>query len=255
MTDGRMLEGQVALVTGASSGLGERFAQVLAHAGAKVAVAARRGDRLAALVERIESAGGTAAAIELDVSDAASIPSAVDEAAGKLGAPVQILVNNAGIAIARKSINLDLADIDRMLAVNVRAPYLLAREVSRRLIEAELPGRIVNISSIGAFVHEGHVPSAFYSMTKTAVARMAEVLAVEWAAHNINVNAIAPGFFRSEMSEPLIAARGEALVERMPRRRYGEPSQLDSALLYLVSPHSEFVTGTCIKVDDGQMSR
>ena len=248
-------DGQVALVTGASSGLGERFAETLAAHGARVAVAARRTDRLAALVARIHDAGGTATAIKLDVADAHDIPAAIDRAAADLGAPVQILVNNAGIGVTRPSVSLGLEDIDAMLNVNLRAPYLLAREVARRLIDAGLPGRIVKLSSIGAFVHEDRVPSAFYSITKTAMARMAEVLAVEWARHHINVNAIAPGFFRSEMSGPLIEARGEEIAARLPRGRFGEPRQLDSTLLYLVSPESEFVTGTCIKVDDGQMSR
>lgn len=249
------LGGQVALVTGASSGLGERFALTLAANGARVAVAARRADRLAALVARIRDQGQFATAIELDVNDAEAIPAAVDLAAAELGAPVQILVNNAGLGVTRASVELEIENIDAMLGINVRAPYLLAREVARRLIEAGLPGRIVNISSIGAFVYDGSVPAALYSITKTATARMAEVLAVEWARHHINVNAIAPGFFHSEMSAPLIAAHGEEIVARMPRGRYGEPHQLDSTLLYLVSPESEFVTGTCIKVDDGQMSR
>lgn len=251
----KLLQPQIAMVTGASSGLGARFAYTLAMNGARVIAVARRVDLLNRLVGVIQEAGGEAVAMPLDVADADAIPNAAEKAGRAFDQPVQILVNNAGIGVTRESIDIELDDIDQMLSVNVRAPYLLSREMARRLITAGLPGRIVNISSIGAFVHEGRVPSAFYSVTKSAIARMSEVLAVEWAQHHINVNAIAPGFFRSEMSGPLIEQKGDKIAAGLPRGRFGEADQLDSTLLYLVSPQSEFVTGTCIKVDDGQMSR
>jgi NAD(P)-dependent dehydrogenase (short-subunit alcohol dehydrogenase family) len=252
--DPTLLAGQTALVTGASAGLGYRFATVLAAAGAKVAVAARRIDRLDALVEQIRADGGEATAIQLDMGDADQIPAAVDKAHAALG-PVSILVNNAGIADSAPSIEQDLYAIDRMLAVNVRGPFLLAREVAKRLIAAEKPGRVVNIASIAAYNYDGKVPCAFYAATKGAVVRMTEALAVEWARQHINVNAIAPGLFRSEMSGPMIEERGDWLASRQVRGRFGEPHQLDTSLLYLVSPASEFVTGTCLKVEDGQMPR
>jgi NAD(P)-dependent dehydrogenase (short-subunit alcohol dehydrogenase family) len=248
------LSGQTALVTGASSGLGRRFATVLAAAGARVVAAARRRDRLEQLVAEIRAAGGVAEALTLDVADAHAIPAAVEAAEALLG-PIRILVNNAGVAHLQPALTQEVALIDAMLATNVRAPFLLAREVARRLIERGLPGRIVNVSSMGAFTSSSTFPATLYSTTKASLVRMTELLAGEWARQRINVNAIAPGFFRSEMSEEAIRLRGDAITQGMPRRRFGEPHQLDSTLLYLVSPRSEFVTGTCIKVDDAQMTR
>ncbi|WP_239987422.1 SDR family NAD(P)-dependent oxidoreductase [Sphingosinithalassobacter portus] len=249
------LAGQVALVTGASSGLGRQFAVALAAAGASVAVAARRTDRLDELVAELRKAGASAMAVGLDIADAAAIPGAVDAVERELGA-VSILVNNAGIARAKPAVNQLVDEIDAMLAVNVRGPFVLAAEVGRRLIDAGKPGRIINIASIGAFNYDGKIPCAMYVATKSAVVRMTEALSVEWAKHGINVNAIAPGFFRSEMSGPSIAKRGEEFFNsRQPRGRIGEPPMLDSTLVYLASPASEAVTGTCIKVDDGQMPR
>ncbi|MDX2233406.1 MAG: SDR family NAD(P)-dependent oxidoreductase [Hyphomonadaceae bacterium] len=246
------LTGQTALVTGASSGLGRRFAGVLAAAGAKVAVAARRRDRLDALAGEIAGAGGTAAAITVDVTDAAQLVDAVAQAEDKLG-PVTILVNNAGIPDAKYATKMPLDLVDRVLDINVRAPWILSCEVARRLIAAKTPGRIVNIASVAAFSYAGG-GAALYSVSKAAVVRMTEALAVEWAAFHINVNAIAPGAFASEMMDGMLARMGD-IKQHYPRKRIGDPSQLDSTLLYLVSPASECVTGTFIKVDDGQGGR
>ena len=246
------LTGQVALVTGASSGLGRRFAATLAAAGASVAVAARRTERLAELVGEIESRGGRAVAVPLDVTDAESITAAVSAAEEALGL-VTILVNNAGIPDANYATRMPLDLVDRVLDTNVRGPWLLACEVARRLIAAGSPGRIVNISSIGAFNYSGGA-AALYSVSKAAVNRMTEALAVEWARFNINVNGIAPGAFASEMMDGMMARMGD-ITAHTPRRRLGDPAQMDSTLLYLVAPASEFVTGTVIKVDDGQGSR
>lgn len=247
------LSGRVAFVTGASSGLGRHFAQTLARAGASVAVAARRVDRLETLVREIAAEGGRAAPIALDVADADAIPRAIDAAEQALGR-VSILVNNAGIAPVGPALEQQREAIDAALAVNLRGPFLLACEVARRLIAAGEPGRIVNISSMGAFTFT-RGQTAFYSVTKAAIARMAEVLAVEWSAHCINVNTIAPGLFRSELTTSLGGEFRQRMLENFPRRRIGEPEQLDSTLLYLLSPLSEAVTGTTIKVDDGQLSR
>lgn len=251
-----VLAGEIAFVTGASSGLGRRFAETLAAAGARVAVAARRADRLDDLVRTIEARGGKAVAIALDVQDPAAIAPAVDKAEAALGGPVTILVNNAGIAEARSALSQSLEEVDRLLAVNVRAPFLLAQKVAGRLIEAGMKGRIINIASIGAFNYDGKIPCAMYVTTKGAVVRLTEALSVDWARKGINVNAIAPGFFRSEMSAPSIEAKGESFfAERLPRKRVGEPHMLDTTLLYLASPASEGVTGTVVKVDDSQMPR
>ncbi|MEQ6903087.1 SDR family NAD(P)-dependent oxidoreductase [Nocardioides sp. YIM 152588] len=246
------LTGQVALVTGASSGLGDRFARVLAAAGAKVAVCARRVERLDALVAEIAEAGGTAVAVPLDVTDAAAITAAVDAAEEALGR-VTILVNNAGVPDARLAHRMSVEFVDTVIGTNLRGPWLMATEVAKRLIAAREPGRIVNISSMAGFATIGP-GSALYVTTKGAVNRMTEALAVEWARNRINVNAIAPGTFQSEMMDGMIERMGD-FREALPRKRYGDPAQLDSTLLYLVSPASEFVTGTVVKVDDGQMPR
>lgn len=246
------LTGQVALVTGASSGLGRRFAATLAAAGATVAVAARRTDRLESLVGEIADRGGRAVAVPLDVTDAGSITSAVAAAEEQLGL-VTILVNNAGIPDANYATRMPLDLVDRVLATNLRGPWILACEVARRLMGAGSAGRIVNISSIGYFNYGGGA-AALYSVTKAAINRMTEVLAVEWARFGINVNAIAPGAFSSEMMDGMMARIGD-VAAHTPRGRIGDPAQLDSTLLYLVGPASECVTGTVIKVDDGQGSR
>ncbi len=247
------LDGQVALVTGASSGLGARFAQVLAACGAKVALVARRRDRLDMLVEEIRASGGTAAAFALDMREdadaVAALVGAVEAALGR----VTILVNNAGITDGRRAVNMTQPLIDDVIGTNVRGPYLLACAVAQRLIAEECPGRIVNISSIGAFTCT-RPGQSLYSMSKAAIVRMTEVLAVEWAPHFINVNAIAPGTFLSEMTEKMIGKQGD-FSQSLPRKRLCDPAQLDSTLLFLVSPSSDAVTGTVIKVDDGQTGR
>jgi NAD(P)-dependent dehydrogenase (short-subunit alcohol dehydrogenase family) len=246
------LSGQVALVTGASSGLGYRFAKVLASQGAKVAIAARRVDKLEALAEEIRKAGGTALPIEMDATDADQLIAAVAKAEAELGT-VTILVNNAGIPDAQRAHKMSIELIDRVLDINVRAPFILSCEVARRLMAAEKPGRIVNIASQAAFSYGGG-GAALYSVSKAAVARTAEVLAVEWARFGINVNAIAPGAFASEMMDGMLSRVGD-ITKGFPRQRLGDPAQLDSTLLYLVGPASDAVTGTVLRVDDGQGGR
>ncbi len=247
------LSGQVALVTGATSGLGRRFARVLADCGASVAIAGRRVERLDQLAKEIRESGGTAFPLPLDMCDAEAVkaaPSAVEEG---LGAPVSILVNNAGVPDAQRAHKMSLELIDTVFDTNLRGPYILACEVARRLIELKQPGRIVNISSVGAYYYAGG-GAALYSITKAGISRMTEVLAVEWARNHINVNGIAPGAFHSEMMDGMIERVGE-LSPHFPRKRMGQPEQLDGTLLYLVSPSSECVTGTVIVVDDGQGGR
>ena len=201
------LTGRVALVTGASSGLGYRFARTIAAAGAKVAVTARRVDRLEELAREIERDGGTCVPIALDVTDDESIVQAVAHATEALG-QVDILVNNAGIPDAQRAHKMSLELTDAVLDTNVRGPWLLANEVARGLIAAERPGRIVNISSVGAFTYSGN-GAALYSVSKMAIHRMTEVLAVEWARYHINVNGIAPGAFASEMMDGMLARMGD----------------------------------------------
>jgi NAD(P)-dependent dehydrogenase (short-subunit alcohol dehydrogenase family) len=246
------LSGQTAFVTGASSGLGLRFARVLAAVGARVAIAARRLDRLLQLAEELGKAGASVLPLQLDVENAEDIAMAVSRAEQALG-PVTILVNNAGMAPVQPATDVSLALIDRAIATNLRAPFVLSCEVARRLIEKKLPGRIVNIASMAAF-HCDDSGISLYATTKAAVVRMTEALAVEWSKFNINVNAIAPGAFHSEMMD-LVLQHIPTFAERFPRGRLGVPEQLDGTLLYLLSPSSDFVTGTCIKVDDVQSSR
>lgn len=246
------LSGQVALVTGASSGLGYRFAKVLASQGAKVALAARRLDKLEALAGEIRAAGGVALPIAMDATDADQLIAAVARAEAELGT-VTILVNNAGIPDAQRAHKMSTELIDRVLDINVRAPFILSCEVARRLMAAEKPGRIVNIASAAAFSYGGG-GAALYSVSKAAVVRIAEVLAVEWSRFNINVNGIAPGAFASEMMDGMLSRVGD-ITKGFPRQRLGDPAQLDSTLLFLVGPASDAVTGTVVRVDDGQGGR
>jgi len=243
------LTGQVALITGASSGLGLRFAHVLASCGAKVALAARRVDRLAAVAAEISAAGGRAEPFELDVGRTEHLTGIIDKVSAALG-PVTVLVNNAGVVDAQFAVKMPIDLIDQVIGINLRAPYILSCEFARRLIADKRPGRIVNVASVAAYYYGGH-GAALYSITKAGVVRMTQALAVEWARFNINVNAIAPGVFRSEMMDGMLERMGDVTVN-FPRHRLGEPAQLDSTLLFLVSPSSDFVTGTCIRVDDGQ---
>lgn len=246
------LSGQIALVTGASAGLGRRFAKVLAAAGAKVAIAARRLDKLEELAAEIRAAGGTAEPFQLDVTDADQLLAVVGKVEERLGTPT-ILVNNAGIPDAQRAHKMSVELIDRVLDINVRAPWVLSCEFARRLMAAEKPGRIVNLASRAAYAYNGN-GAALYATTKMAVVRMTETLAVEWARNGINVNAIAPGAFSSEMMDGMLERVGD-ITKNFPRPRLGDPAQLDSTLLFLVSPASEFVTGTCVRVDDAQGGR
>lgn len=247
------LDGQVAIVTGASAGLGRRFSQVLAAAGARVALMSRRLDRLQELAEEIRASGGIAEPFAVDMTDAANLDDAVQQVTDKMGLP-QILINNAGIPDAARATKISLDLIDQVLETNLRAPFILSREVAKRLIAAKMPGRIVNLASSAAYQYEGN-GAALYSITKSGMVRMTEVLAVEWAKFNINVTGIAPGAFRSEMLEGMLERVGPGMVDAYPRKRVCEPAQMDSTLLYLVSPASDCVTGTTIRIDDGQVYR
>ncbi|MDE0064156.1 MAG: SDR family NAD(P)-dependent oxidoreductase [Gammaproteobacteria bacterium] len=246
------LSGRVALVTGASSGLGYRFAQVIAACGAKVAIAARRVERLDALAGKIRSSGGVAEAVPMDMCDNDSMLRAVDQAEVALGT-IDILINNAGVPDAQRAHKMSLELIDTVFDTNLRGPYILSCEIARRLIAAKKPGRMVNISSVSGFNYNGN-GAALYSITKSAIVRMTECLAVEWARFDINVNAIAPGAFHSEMMDGMLERVGD-ITQFFPRKRLCDPPEMDSTLLYFLSPASAAVTGTCIKIDDGQGSR
>ena len=209
-------------------------------------------ERLQELAQEIRDAGGVAEPIALDMTDNDSIMACVEQAEKSLGT-VTILVNNAGIPDAQRAHKMSLELIDDVFDTNLRGPYVLSCEVARRLIAAEKPGRMVNISSVGGFNYSGN-GAALYSITKAGIIRMTEALAVEWARFNINVNAIAPGAFSSEMMDGMLSRMGD-IAQHFPRGRICDPAQMDSTLLYFCSPASEAVTGTYIKIDDGQGPR
>lgn len=247
------LTGEVAFVTGTTSGLGRRFAQVLAQSGAKVVLTGRRIEKLNSLAEEIRNDGGVCEPFVMDVTDRDSMRTAVAAAEEKLGT-ITILVNNAGIPDAQRAVKMSDELIDKVMETNLTAPFILSCEVARRLMDKKMAGRIVNISSIAAFDINSHSSASLYSVTKAGIARMTEALALEWAKYNINVNCIAPGAFLSEMMDGMIERVGD-FSKTFPRKRFGQPEQMDSTLLYLVSPSSECVTGTIIMIDDGQSHR
>lgn len=250
------LTGEIAIVTGASSGLGERFARVLAAQGAAVALVGRRRQRLQTIADEINRRGeGRAMPCMLDMRNTDTFAAKLDDIQQQLGLP-SILVNNAGVPDGNYAINLSVESIDQVIETNLRGPFALACEFANRLKQAEARGRIVNVASMLAFDYSANSIAALYSTTKSAVVRMTEVLALEWAKFNINVNAIAPGLFESEMTTGMMQRMDvDAVVRRFPRGRIGQPSDLDSTLLFLLSPSSGMVTGTVVKVDDAQGKR
>lgn len=244
------LSGQVALVTGTTSGLGKRFARVLAANGAKVAITGRRADRLQELKAEFENEGASVAAVALDVTDEQSIIDCVKEVEAQLG-PIGILVNNAGISTEGFAVDVSIEDFDRTMNTNVRGVFLMAREVARGMIKRGEGGQIVNIASIAAT--EPLPALTAYCTSKAAVAMMTKQLAREWARYNVNVNAICPGFIVTEINEHFLdTPAAQKHLAQYPKRRVGEEKDLDGALLLLASPKSRFITGTLLVVDDGQ---
>jgi NAD(P)-dependent dehydrogenase (short-subunit alcohol dehydrogenase family) len=247
-----VLRGKRALVTGASSGLGARFAEILAADGAEVLLAARRVDRLSSLVSSIGAAGGQAQAVELDVTDAQSIASAVTGAFDAGG--VDILVNNAGISIEKRITDFTLDDYDRLMGTNQRGAWLTAQAVGKGMIDRGTGGKVVNIASVlASSVLTG---LSLYSMSKAAIIQMTRSMALEWARFDIQVNAIAPGYIETEINTGHFNSEaGQKQIAKLLRKRVGHPPDLDGALRLLVSPESNFLTGSTITVDDGQTLR
>ncbi|WP_342643540.1 SDR family NAD(P)-dependent oxidoreductase [Rhodoligotrophos ferricapiens] len=245
------LRGEVALVTGASSGLGWRFAKTLAANGAKVVIGARRVDRLQALADEIKADGGEALAIALDTSDHAAIRNAFDEAEKAFGT-VTLLVNNAGVSGTKPTINVSEQDWRDVLSVNLDGVWFTAHEAIKRLIAADRPGSIINIASILSF--RASKTLAAYAASKGAVLQLTRALAVEFARNRIRVNAIAPGYIETELNSDFFKTeKGEYLKRGIPQRRIGDPSELDGALLLLAAPRaSSFMTGSVVTIDGGQ---
>ena len=245
----RSIEGKVALVTGASSGLGRGMALSLARAGAAVAVAARRVDRLEALAREIADFGGRAVPIPLDVTDAASVAECAAATEDALGG-LDILVNNAGVAEAGWLVDTDELTFDRVMDTNLKGAWLVAIEVGRRMIDRGRGGAIVNIASIAGI--RAHRQLSVYGMSKAALIQMTHSMALEWARHRIRVNALAPGYIETEMTEAFFNSdEGRRVVDGFPLR-IGRPADVEGPLMLLVTDAGSFMTGSVIVVDDGQ---
>ena len=254
MTAARLfdLTGRVALVTGASSGLGERFAEVLAEAGATVALVARRRERLAAVAERIGKAGGRATAIAADVLDRDAMRRAFDAAETAFGT-VDILVNNAGVVHASRAIELPEEEWRRVVGTDLDAVFFWSQEAARRMLAAGKGGAIINISSVLGFGAAKGVIA--YATAKAGVIQLTRALALELTSKGIRVNAIAPGWIVTDLNRDYLASeKGAAIVRDIPVGRFGEPRDLDGALLLLASDAGRFITGTTLVADGGQMA-
>ena len=251
------LSGRVALVTGASGGLGAQFARTLARAGAGVVLASRRLEKLKDLRARIEGDGGDAHVVECDVTDVHSIRAAVAHAETEMGS-IDILVNNSGVSTTQRIQDVSEQDYDFVFDTNVRGAFFVAQEVARRMIaraKGEAPGtfaggRIVNVASMAGL---GVAPGiAVYAMSKAAVVHMTRAMALEWGRYGINVNAICPGYIDTEINHHhWQTEQGRKLIDMLPRKRIGQPQDLDTTLLMLVANESHFINGAVIQADDG----
>ncbi len=251
------LSGRVAMVTGASSGLGAQFARTLARAGAGVVLAARRVERLKTLRAEIEAAGGDAHVVELDVTDPDSIKAAVAHAETEMGT-LDILVNNSGVSTTGKLVDVTPDDYDHVMDTNTRGAFFVAQEVGRRMIARSrgaapgtfTGGRIVNIASTAGLRVLSQI--GVYCMSKAAVIHMTRAMALEWGRYGINVNAICPGYIDTEINHHHWQTEaGQKLIGVLPRKRVGQPQDLDAVLMMLCANESHFVNGAVISADDG----
>jgi 3-oxoacyl-[acyl-carrier protein] reductase len=246
------LAGKVALVTGASSGLGVRFAEVLAAQGAATVLVARRTDRLDAVKSRIEKSGGRAIAVAADVRDGAAMAAAYD-AAEKAFGTVTVLVNNAGVVHSARALEHSEEDWRRVLSINLDAVFYWAQEAARRMLAGGQGGSIVNIASVLGFTPDKGVIA--YAAAKAGVVQMTKALAIELAFKGIRVNAIAPGWITTEINRDYLAGeRGSAMKRQIPTGRFGEVEDLDGPLLLLASDAGRYITGSTIVADGGQLA-
>jgi NAD(P)-dependent dehydrogenase (short-subunit alcohol dehydrogenase family) len=245
------LQGRTALVTGASSGFGWYFAQVLAQAGANVVLCARRTDRLKQLCDKISEQGGSALAAKLDVTDPSSLHVVFDQAERQFGI-VTILVNNAGVSRAGLLLNLKEEDWDPVMDTNLKAVWMVGREAAVRMAATNKPGTIINIASLLAFGTGKSLGS--YMAAKAGVIHLTRSMALEWAPLNIRVNAIAPGYFPTEMTGNYFATpKGREMIGRIPQQRVGVIQELAGPLLLLASDASSYMTGSVLTVDGGHL--
>lgn len=249
------LEGRCALVTGASSGIGAHLAAVLHEAGADVVLCARRADRLASLAARLNAQRPESAfAVEFDVADAAQVAAAFDRAEVALGGRVcDVIVGCAGVAAPRRAVDVSDEEYDAVMAVNQRGAFFVAREAARRLLRDRRRGSIINVASIQGLRQSGM--HATYGMSKAAVIQMTRIMALELVRQGVRVNALAPGYFPTEMTEEFYTTElGRKHISRMPAKRLGQLRELDGATLFLAcEAASSFVTGICIPVDGGHL--
>ena len=245
------LVGKIALVTGASGGLGKHFAEILAGAGATVAVGARRVEKVKEVVSGITATGGKAIAVNLDVSDRASIIGAFDEIQEKVGT-VNICVNNAGISGRDSALDTSDDGWDEVFSTNLKGTWMVTQETTKRLVAKNIGGSIINIASI---LGERVMPGVLtYTVSKAGVVQLTKALALEWARHDIRINAIAPGYVETDLNRALLQSdMGKKIIQRIPQRRTGELSDLDGPLLLLASDASEFMTGVILPVDGGHL--
>ncbi len=252
------LEGKIALITGASSGLGARFAKVLAMGGAQVVLAARRIDRLKELRAEIEADGGAAHVVSLDVTDYASIKSAIAHAETEAG-PLDILVNNAGVSTTQRLIDVTPEDYAYVMNTNLNGAFFVAQETAKRMIarakgDPKRQHRIINIASVAGMRILPQI--GVYCMSKAGAIHMTRAMAVEWGKYGINVNAICPGYIETDInSDHFASEQGKKLVEMLPRKRVGQPQDLDGLLLLLAADESHFINGAVISADDGMMAQ
>ena len=249
MSDPFDVSREVILITGASQGLGRQFARVLSAHGAAVLLAARQAAKLKSLEEEIRAKGGRAAAVQMDVTDMATISRALDTAEMPFG-PVTVLINNAGIAIEKLATDQTEADWDAVIGANLKGAYFLATEAARRMIARKQGGNIVNIASVlGTGVLKAVSP---YAISKAGMIQATRAMALELAANNIRINALAPGYIDTEMNHAFWSTpAGERLAKRIPQRRVGAESDLDGAILLLASNASRYMTGSVVTVDGG----